>query len=109
MKYLPLLLLLACTPSQESLKSADYGTFPENYEELVAAFIDETFRDPASVADLEIQEPVKYWSKRFAGTTFGYAIYFTCNAKNGYGGYTGKRLYKILTRNGVFVGNVSSD
>lgn len=103
MRYLPLLFLLACNPSSETVKNADYGTFPENYREIVQLYIENFFYDPLSIQGLEISEPIKGWQRTFSTVTYGYIITFRCNAKNQYGGYTGRKEHRLLVRDGKIV------
>lgn len=108
MKYLLLsLLLIGCgtfpVPSQKQWDTADFGTYPENYEEIAKQYIRENFNDPNSITDFEVAPPVKAytWADDTKTILFGYKIVFKCNAKNAYGGYTGIDSHRFFVRNGV--------
>ena len=94
-------------PTKEEAAKADYGSFPDNYKEIVSAWIDDNLVDPYSVRDLKIVSPEKYWTQDApimgGKTTFGYRVQFSLNAKNRMGGYGGKTIFNILIRNGVVV------
>src|SRR5262245_46143664 len=60
-----------------------------NFQQTIATvklFIRRTFKDPNSVQDLTIAAP--FFNTR-ATTHKDWVILFECNAKNGFGGYTG--------------------
>lgn len=92
----------------------DYGAYPSNYVEIVHSWIKYNFKDPDSVKDLDIKEPMKHdWKLDYGiwgtGHTYGYNIYFWCNAKNSYGGYTGLQNSFLFVRDGAVLhsGNIS--
>lgn len=105
-----LALIAGCArvPTRSEIANADYGAYPANYKEIVNTFIDETFNDPRSVQDLEVTEPVKFWFsipplERDAGVYYGYKVAFCCNAKNEFGGYTGKKWTFLYIKDGRVV------
>ena len=84
------LLLVACadlpqpTPieiSMSNVRSADYGTYPEHYEQQIHQYLNDTLLDPDS-AKIRIAPPRKV------------------NAKNAYGGYTGWQTKRYRFTNG---------
>ena len=84
------LLLVACadlpqpTPieiSMSNVRSADYGTYPEHYEQQIHQYLNDTLLDPDS-AKIRIAPPRKV------------------NAKNTYGGYTGWQTKRYRFTNG---------
>ena len=107
-KAIALLLLLfagcASMPTKEEIATADYGPEPKNPREIVLNFIDQTFKDPHSVIDLKISTPEKFYhgSAPLFGMekAFGWVIAFECNAKNSYGGYTGRETFYLFVTKG---------
>lgn len=99
------ILLTGCEPLTVKTvgSSGDYGEYPTNYADIAHDWIRLNFRDPESVKDLEISQPVKYvWIDAMAfKKTYCYMVPFRCNAKNGYGGYTGLHDNVLYVRNGV--------
>jgi hypothetical protein len=71
-----------------------------SFQQTLAAvkyFIQRTFKDPYSVQDLRIGVP--FWNTK--GTTLkDWVILFECNAKNGFGGYTGIQTHALMWKNG---------
>ena len=72
--------------------------FPANYRALVAAHKADIFKDPDSVKDASVSAP-----KRASGPYLSPAGFLTpwivcvrANAKNSFGGYTGKQLMAVL-------------
>jgi hypothetical protein len=99
-------LLTGCaTLSPEKLASADCGPYPENYEEIVKAWMQQTLKDPYT-AHLQVKSPPAKgaFERGLAyggGYLFGWKVYANINAKNSYGGYTGNKLWYILIRDGA--------
>lgn len=104
---LPLAALLAGCTSIQTGSQTDYGAYPTNYTDIVHIWIKNNFKDPDSVKDLEIFKPVKFnyrtpvpiWET--ANDTYGYAICFSCNAKNSYGAYVGIQTSRLFVRDGI--------
>jgi len=98
------LLICGCamTPTMLQEEQADYGNYPNNYEDIAKRWIKEGFYDPYSVRDLKISIPVKSWVQ-MGKTEYGYLIYVTCNAKNRMGGYVGMETFLLLVHNGAVV------
>ena len=97
----------ATLPTSKEMATADYGQYPDNYNEIVQNWINDTFFDPYSVRDLTISTPQKYYiseaplmgGRRY----FGYYVSVTCNAKNRMGGYVGKQTSNLFIRNGIII------
>ena len=109
-----ILFLAGCArvPTRSEIANADYGAYPENYLAIVKAYIDDTFNDPHSVQDLEISEPVKFWFsiaplEEGAGTYYGYKVGFRCNAKNAFGGYSGKMWTFLFVKDGKVLRDIT--
>jgi hypothetical protein len=99
----PLLLsLCACSsapPRPQELSSANYGPYPQDYQQRIAAFMQANLRDPGSAMYTAPKPPVKAYAG-MRNYTYGWATCMSVNAKNGFGGYTGANLYYFLFRDG---------
>ena len=109
------LLLVACadlpqpTPieiSMSNVRSADYGTYPEHYEQQIHQYLNDTLLDPDS-AQIRIAPPRKvfkiYETDDRPSQPKYYPCYLVCaevNAKNTYGGYTGWQTKRYRFTNG---------
>ena len=62
---------------------------PDNYRQLVAAELHKTLKDPYSIRDPEITQPLRTIKQ-------GTSICVRLNAKNSYGGYTGQKSYTFF-------------
>jgi hypothetical protein len=88
-------------PSAQQIATADYGPFPRNYEEIIRARLNATLFDPES-ARIEFDKgPTRAWNA-LGGTLYGYAVCGWVNAKNRFGGYTGRhRSYWLIRDNRI--------
>jgi hypothetical protein len=68
--------------------------------ELVQQYIHETFKDPYSVMDLQIERPA-LCSYPALGKQAEWEVNFSCNAKNSFGAYTGRQSHAIFVLNDV--------
>ena len=109
------LLLVACadlpqpTPieiSMSNVRSADYGTYPEHYEQQIHQYLNDTLLDPDR-AKIRIAPPRKvfkiYETDDRPSQPKYYPCYLVCaevNAKNTYGGYTGWQTKRYRFTNG---------
>ena len=109
-KILPLLIaLLAFLPVADQAQSPPptsslYGTYPENYQEIVTAWLNAALVDPKSVkvkwlgapkpGELAVEN-----NKKVAG----YLVEFSVNARNVFGAYTGSQKHTALLRDGQVV------
>jgi hypothetical protein len=89
----------ATRPSDEQMRNADYGPPPANFDQLVRDYLATYLRDPMSAQIQHVGGPGRYWNG-FGGSFYGYAVCYRINARNGFGGYTGNRLYAFLIRDG---------
>lgn len=108
MKYIiaALIFLGACAPrpSMVEVHNADYGTYPDDHEQIIKNFYAGIMKDPYSVQYIHISQPQKRWSSSmFSGVTYGYIVCVTRNAKNSFGAYTGAQTDGLVIRNGVVV------
>lgn len=98
--------LTACMslPDQATQSAADYGSYPENYRALVTSYLQDTLKDPESARVEYLTVPQKdYRIVQHRQPVYGYALCLTVNAKNSFGGYTGKQLALVHIRNGSIV------
>ena len=105
--YIPLfysfiaLILCGCAtaPSQQEMAFADYGPYPDEYQEKVKSLFAKTLRDPYS-AVYEFQTPKMGYAYNGlihgGGYTFGWIVQVGVNAKNGFGGYVGEQTYYFM-------------
>lgn len=101
-----ILLLSACAglPTPQEAAKADYGAYPNNYEEIVRAYHRTYLRDPNTAQYSGFSAPTQLWiGDRFSGAKYGYGVCVTYNARNSYGGYVGVRTDAALIRNGVVI------
>jgi hypothetical protein len=83
--------------------SERYGPYPANYKEIVMKWLDTQLIDPAS-ARIEWQGDPKPADLGTKGEhLYGYLVNFTVNARNRFGGYTGKQSHGALIRNGEVI------
>lgn len=107
------MLLTGCMgPTQADIKGAYYGTYPENYKEIVMSYASRQLKDPDSATYTFMGAPQKghvyIWRGLVGGLLTGHVLEFGykgdvgINAKNSYGGYTGmQRHYYIIRDNQV--------
>jgi hypothetical protein len=91
-----------CTtaPSPDVLASADYGTFPSNYLDVIHAYQETRLKDPSSAQTKVVIEPRKAWAKWNNQTVYGYRTCIAVNAKNSFGAFTGPKLTSVFFRDG---------
>ena len=96
-------------PTSQDMEKADFGTFPENYQELVKNYMERRLKDPESVRYRFQDKPIKWYeiSDTLATTVFNYQLVVFINAKNSYGGYTGENEYRFSLKNGVITNCVN--
>lgn len=90
--------------SQKEISEANYGQVPTNYEYDIKNLMSNQLKDPGS-AIYEFGVPRKGYTKdgwaTGGKTHFGYVVPVNVNAKNSYGGYTGKKPYYYLFSEGL--------
>ena len=93
----------ACVTTDEPGPADD--PFPANYRTLIAAHKGDIFKDPDSVRDASIAAP-----KRGSGPYLSPNGFITpwiasvrANAKNSFGGFTGKQLTAVIISHNAFV------
>lgn len=105
---LPLSLLACAAPSYEEMANADYGAYPNGYEQIIRSYLGKTLKDPDSLKLNVVRAPTTGWNG-FGGRKFGYIVCAEVNAKNSYGGYVGSRLSYFMIKNGVVIQDLVGD
>ena len=85
-------------------ESAVFGSYPENYQEIVTAWLSAGLVDPRSVVVKWLGKPKQ--GKLDVGKgreVSGYLVDFTVNARNVFGAYTGPQKHTALIHNGQVV------
>lgn len=108
--------LSACAPNQQmqeakkrdaefeqsvkniNLDTADVGIKPDDYQTLVEGAIRDQLKDPDSAKFSGFTTPRKEVMVDQRKFVYGYSTCVFVNAKNSYGGYTGKQLYWTFIR-----------
>jgi hypothetical protein len=94
-------------PSIKELSTADYGAFPADYKELVQNYMNGVLKDPESARYEYLKGPTPIWTAGLMRKKqFGYGVCVHINAKNSFGGYTGRSLFFFLIYNGSIVRTV---
>ncbi|GAB7562619.1 hypothetical protein LG202_06580 [Methylobacillus methanolivorans] len=104
--FLSIVLFTGCSstpPTLTEISNADYGTYPENYEDIVKNTLTYSLKDPDSAKINFQNSPKKFWIGSKSSRKFGYGVCALVNAKNSYGGYTGSEAWAFIIRNGVVV------
>lgn len=78
-----------------------YGQYPIAYKEIVQRWLGEKLADPNSAVIDWLGEPKPGEYKTQKGEKHvGYVVDFKVNARNQFGTYTGKQLYRVVIKNG---------
>lgn len=94
------LILTGCSifPTDEEIRTADYGRVPGDYQAIVQKYMDGYLRDGESARFKFLNPPVKFASPGFE-KKFGYMVCVDVNAKNSFGAYVGYHLSYFLINN----------
>jgi len=95
-------------PSKAQLASADYGSYPSDYKNVIETYMDQELKDPESARYDYLNQPVRAWNN-WEGLKFGYAVCVNINAKNSFGGYSGASPYYFLIYNQQVVTDIGGD
>jgi len=96
----------AIVPTQEELTNADYGNPPTNYKQTIKSFLADSLKDPASAKYTFLSKPTPQWSRYYGEIEFGYGTCVAINAKNSFGGYSGKKLHFFLIYNDLIMHHI---
>jgi hypothetical protein len=78
------LILMGCHPSQRELESADYGEYPERYEDIVKAFYQDYADYPEGIRYERISVPITmYWGTWDTKFRYGWRVCATVIYRNG--------------------------
>ena len=80
--------------------TARYGSYPTNYKDIVMQWLSKQLIDPDSAHIEWYGEPKPADLGKNGEHLYGYLVNFTVNARNRFGGYTGKQKHAVLIRNG---------
>ena len=80
-----------------------YGPSPTNYKEIVMKWLEQQLVDPASARIEWVDEPKPTDAGKGGEHLYGYLVHFRVNARNRFGGYTGKQNHAALIRNGEVI------
>jgi len=91
------------TYAETQADTADYGPYPANYKEVVMQWLNKQLIDPASARIGWNGDPRPADLGSNGEHVYGYLVNFTVNARNRFGGYTGKQKHAVLIRNGEVI------
>lgn len=97
------LLAIGCTATPTDPMLADAGPRPIGHEHIVETWLADHLLDPYSVRDLTISEPRQgtVWTGLLnQGAVPAWYVCAGLNARNAYGGYTGRQIYVLFIRDG---------
>ncbi len=92
-------------PDEQQIALADYGSYPQNYEQTIKDYLYPILIDPKSTDYRFVRTPTKAWNG-WGGTKFGYAVCVYVNSKNRFGGYTGAKMNYFLIKNDVVLSHL---
>lgn len=81
-----------------NLNTADVGSKPVEYKSVVESAIRDGLKDPDSAKFSGMTKPRKEVMVDQGEFVYGYSTCVYVNAKNSYGGYTGKQLHWVFFR-----------
>ncbi len=87
-------------PTPAQITNADYGSYPDNYKNIVENYMARMLFDPYSAVFSNWRGPAQGYIYDITGTYFGYRVCVEVNAKNRMGGYTGNKMHLFVINNG---------
>lgn len=82
--------------SMINLEKLSYGEKQKNYTTLIKKYFESTLKDPDSAKFYNFSKPKKEFIFNNKQPMGGYSVCVEVNAKNSYGGYTGKQLHWLF-------------
>jgi len=103
--------LIGCAmpPTASELANADYGPYPNDYEQIIRAQLNMTLKDPESARINFLRQPQSGWNGIGGTIKYGWFVCADINAKNSFGGYTGSKLTYFLIKNNAVVQTLVAD
>lgn len=98
----------AMRPTEKEIATADYGSYPNDYEQIIRIHTENFLKDPESARYKFLNTPKPGWNS-IGGKRFGYVICANINAKNSFGGYVGNRMSYFMIRNGRIIYTSNGD
>jgi len=95
-------------PSGAEIASADFGSYPSDYKNVIESYMAQQLKDPYSAQYDCLNQPIRAWNG-WRGVEFGYAVCVNINAKNSFGAYTGSSPYYFMINNEQIVKVIESD
>lgn len=92
----------ACTGTTDTTTgslSGDAGPLPTNYRQIVRDYVRQTFKDPYSIRDAEIAQPITNGPvlvPPLGPMTMVWVVCVRANAKNAFGAYTGLQQTAVV-------------
>jgi hypothetical protein len=83
--------------------TARYGSYPANYKEIAMQWLNKELIEPDSARIEWDGEPKPTDLGKDGEHLYGYLVNFTVDARNRFGGYTGKQKHAVLIRNGAVI------
>lgn len=90
-------------PSPPPADPALYGAYPTNYKEIVMAWLNQQLLDAATARIDWTGDPKPADLGKNGQHLYGYVVTFDVNARNRFGGYTGKQKHGALIKDGQVV------
>lgn len=107
-KIIYLLLIIfaascATMPTQQEINDADYGAYPNNYQETIKNYMAEMLFDPYTAVYSNWRGLSKGWYGELNKFHFGYRVCVNINAKNRMGGYVGNKTYFFIINDDMVI------
>jgi hypothetical protein len=103
------LLGLAGCVTPPDLSQQDVGPEPTNHEAVVDGFLQRSLRDPETARIDFLSGPRPIQEMYLVTPAVGWAVCYSVNARNAYGGYTGATTHMFVIRHGLVVAHLAAD
>jgi hypothetical protein len=87
-------------PTPEELAKADYGRYPDDYQEIITNYMSKSLFDPYSAVYDDWRGPSKGYVSSISGVYYGYRVCVDINAKNRMGAYVGSSTNLFVINKG---------